>query len=231
MIDPNAIRSFFGDIAPRYDNANAVLSFNLHKGWNKKLVKETTKNNPEVLLDLCAGTGEIAYLWLKNQTDLKKAILLDFCPEMLDIAKQRRPKKHRLSYIVGDAQAIPIPDHCVDAVSVAYGIRNVKSPKTCFKEVMRVLKPGGTFGILELTEPQNPIIKAGHRLYLEKILPVLGGMITKKPDAYKYLSSSIQAFVKPQVLVESLKEAGFQNIKVTSLTFGISHLITATKEV
>lgn len=220
----------FGAIASRYDAANSILSFNLHKSWNKRLAKSVEANNPSTLLDLCAGTGEIAYAWLKRQKEEKTAILLDFCPEMLDIAQKRAPKGHKLSFIEGDAQEIPLPANSVDAVTVAYGIRNVKTPLACFKEVNRTLKPGGVFSILELTEPKNSLLRWGHNLYLNRILPTLGGWITKNPEAYRYLSQSIQAFVRPDVLKEELAETGFTEIQVVPLTCGIAHLITCKKQ-
>ena len=226
---PETIKSMFGEIAPKYDAANAILSFGLHKFWNRRLAKSADKNNPEILLDLCAGTGEIAYLWLKRQKTLKTAILLDFCPEMLDIAATRAPKNHELSFIEGDAQNLPIPDNSVDAITIAYGIRNVSEPKLCFQEVFRTLKPNGSFSILELTEPNHSWLRWGHTIYLNKLLPFLGGIITRKPQAYRYLSSSIQAFVRPEVLTEHLNQIGFKNIKAEPLSGGIAHLITCNK--
>lgn len=223
------IRAMFGEIAPRYDAANALLSLNLHKNWNRALVKKTTLNDPSCLLDLCAGTGEIANIWLEKQKFSKKAILLDFCAEMLAIAEAKPKGIHDVKFIQGDAMEIPLKDNSVDAITVAYGIRNVSHPSRCFQEAYRTLSPDGTFGILELTEPSNGIVRAGHKLYLNYVLPFLGGIITKKPDAYKYLSSSIQAFVKPAVLMEELKEAGFKDIQCQALTFGIAHIITARK--
>lgn len=227
--DPETIKTMFGAIAPRYDNANLFLSLGLHNLWNRKLVQSADKGSPKVLLDLCAGTGEITYRWLKGKKELKKAILLDFCPEMLDMAQKRSFGTHEISFIEGDAQAIPLPANTIDAVTIAYGIRNVKDPIKCFQEVYRVLKPGGSFSILELTEPKNPLIRFSHRLYLNHILPKLGGLLTQKPEAYRYLSSSIQAFVHPTVLTDNLNTLGFHNLKATPLSCGIAHLITCQK--
>lgn len=229
MTNPQAIQKMFGAIAPKYDCANAFLSLNLHKIWNRKLVNKASTHNPTILLDLCAGTGEIAYLWLKKAQSKKAAILLDFCPEMLKIAKDRKPQGHQISFLTADAQAIPMPNSTVDAITIAYGIRNVKNPDKCFQEAFRVLRPGGTFAILELTQPNNRLLRIGHKLYLEKILPILGGILTRKPDAYRYLSTSIQSFVKPAELIHSLSQAGFHTIQATPLTFGVAHIITAKK--
>jgi demethylmenaquinone methyltransferase/2-methoxy-6-polyprenyl-1,4-benzoquinol methylase len=148
---------------------------------------------------------------------------------MLEVAKKRAVAKHKLKFIQGDAQKIPLPDHSVEHVTVAYGIRNVKDPSLCFKEVHRVLKPNGTFNILELTEPDNKIIRTGHRLYLTKILPFMGGLITANPSAYSYLSSSIQNFVKPCHLKKLLEESGFKNVTLEPLNFGVAHILRAAK--
>ncbi len=227
--DPNTIKLMFGAIAKRYDFVNGVLSFNLHKIWNKKLIQHTFSQNPATFLDLCAGTGEIAYTWLKTTKTPKKGYLVDFCKEMLDCARERAPKNHDLELIVADAQAIPLPDSSVEAVSVAYGIRNVKDPSLCFREVNRVLQPNGLFGILELTEPKNQIIAYLHRFYLTKALPFFGGLLTTNPKAYSYLSKSIQNFSKPTEIKEKLEKAGFTQVEIIPLTFGIAHIILAKK--
>lgn len=228
--DPNTIKRMFGLIAKRYDFVNGVLSLNLHKSWNRKLVAHTFSENPSTILDLCAGTGEIAFTWLKKVPSRKKAYLIDFCKEMLDQVKERDPLNHDIEIIVGDAQEIPLSDKSVEAVSVAYGIRNVKDPALCFREVHRVLLPGGTFGILELTEPKNKLLRGLHGFYLSKMLPFFGGLLTANPKAYSYLSNSIQSFSKPAELKDKLEKAGFTDIQIKPMTFGIAHLITAKKK-
>jgi demethylmenaquinone methyltransferase/2-methoxy-6-polyprenyl-1,4-benzoquinol methylase len=224
-----SLQKMFGEISGRYDFTNRVLSFNLHKSWNRKLVDTLAKSDIATLLDLCAGTGEIAYSWLKRQAEPKKAILLDFSPEMLAIAKTRKPPNHEIILLHADAQAIPLPDQSVEAIALAYGIRNVPNPPRCLLEAYRVLKPGGTLAILELTEPQNPLLAPLHRFYLNHLLPRLGGWLSGKTEAYRYLSKSIQAFIKPDVLAKQLKAAGFASTEQTPLTFGIAHLISAKK--
>lgn len=229
--EPDTIQKMFGSIASQYDFTNGILSFQIHRYWNSKLLKNTLQTPPATLLDLCAGTGEIGYTWLKKEKTPRTVYFVDFCQEMLDVAeKRKKPSEHILHYIQGDAQAIPLPSHSVDAVVVAYGIRNVKNPPLCFEEVHRVLKPGGQFGILELTEPKNALLRSLHRFYLTKALPVLGGWITSNKAAYKYLSTSIQTFVKPKELASQLEKAGFQTPTLHPLTGGIAHIITATKK-
>lgn len=227
--EPTTIQTLFGTIAPYYDKANAVLSLGFHKRWNRALVKALSKNTPSSLLDLCAGTGEIAFDFLKyNPTS--SAILLDFCPEMLEVAAKKGTRfKERFSLVVGDAQHVPLSNTCVDAVSVAYGIRNVQNPESCFKEVYRVLNPGGMFAILELTRPNNFLLRAGHAVYLKTLLPILGKWVAKDQNAYHYLSQSIQSFVSPHELAKSLSLTGFSSVALQPLMLGIATLILARK--
>lgn len=222
------VQALFGKIADRYDLTNGILSFQIHRIWNQKL---TNSLKGETLLDLCAGTGEIAYRWLKTSKNSKNAILLDFCPEMLKIAESKRSpfetKGHKLQFIQADAAKIPLLNHSVDCVSVAYGVRNVCDLPSCFNEVHRVLKPGGTFSILELTEPNNRALKSLHRFYLNRFLPTLGGLMTQQKDAYDYLSKSIQEFIEPEKIALELKSKGFEKVTISPLMGGIATLISS----
>lgn len=228
--DGSAVKTLFGKIAKQYDTTNAILSFQMHTLWNQKLVHSV---KGPILLDLCAGTGEIAYRFLKKQHTPQQVILLDFCPEMLEIAKTKKhvfeQQGHTLQFIQADAASIPLADNSVDSVSIAYGIRNVVDRTSCLKEVHRVLKPGGTFSILELTEPKRPLLAKLHRFYLNRLLPKIGGFLTKEKEAYQYLSNSIQEFIKPEELKKSLLAASFRDISVLPLTFGIATLIQSKK--
>lgn len=235
---PETIQNMFGSIAKSYDRTNAILSFQLHRLWNPKLIHATIQKNSLaetfVLADLCCGTGAISLPWLKSQKIPQQAFLVDFCAEMLACAKEKATdlkldQVHSLNYINADVQAMPLQPCSVDYATMAYGIRNVESPEKCFQEVYRILKKNGSFGILELTEPQNFFLRKGHRLYLNKALPILGKLFAKNSEAYKYLSQSIQAFVKPYELKLLLEKAGFSSIQVRPLSFGIATLLIAHK--
>jgi demethylmenaquinone methyltransferase/2-methoxy-6-polyprenyl-1,4-benzoquinol methylase len=229
--DPVAIREMFGSIAKRYDLANSILSFQLHQRWNRRLIRLLEAKN--TLLDLCAGTGKIAFGWLKLQKCSKKVILLDLCQEMLDVAAcQAEPytaQGHDIQYMQADAASIPLPSSSVDAISMAYGIRNVQDPPAAFREAYRVLNPGGKLAILELTEPSSKWIRSLHRIYLSHVLPFLGGLITGQKEAYQYLARSIPAFSKPEAIKDQLLGSGFHSIDIHPLACGIATLISATK--
>lgn len=232
---PETIQAMFGSIAKSYDRTNAVLSFQLHKIWNKKLVQCVMgSDDPNTLLDLCCGTGEISFAFLRQSQASCNVHMLDFCAEMLQCAKEKArvtnlDQQHQLNYIQADAQDIPLPDASVDRVTVAYGIRNVANPAVCSQEVFRVLRPGGTFGILELTQPQNPFLRFGHQIYLRTLLPVLGWCFSANQEAYQYLCNSINGFIKPVELERILLDAGFQKTARIPLSGGIATILLATK--
>jgi len=232
--NPETIQKMFGSIAKQYDRTNAVLSFNLHRYWNQSLIKAVQSDRPmKQYLDLCAGTGEIAFTFLSQRQTPVEAFLLDFSEEMLSCAQAKEKenpfKQHRIQYIQADAQEIPLPSNSIDCVTIAYGIRNVKNPKACVEEVLRVLRPGGSFAILELTQPDNPIMKLGHKIYLKTILPVVGKVIATNKEAYRYLCNSIQAFTPPAQLESTLKEVGFEKTAQKPLTGGIATIISGSK--
>lgn len=233
--DPHRIKEMFGSIAKNYDRTNAILSFQLHKHWNSNLVKQVTSNqNSMTLLDLCCGTGDIAFQFLKKSKTPKSAILVDFCPEMLECAKDKALRlnlsHHQIKYLQADVQNIPLENQLVSMATMAYGIRNVKNPVQCFQEVHRILKPGGIFGILELTQPTSPLIRLGHSFYLRLILPLFGKLLTSNQDAYQYLSKSIHQFTPPSQLENQLTEIGFKHTLQTPLALGIATIILAQKE-
>ncbi len=225
---PETIQAMFASIAPNYDRANTTFSFGLHKKWNQKLIKSI--GNPKLLLDLCAGTGEIAFGYLARQPEAK-AILLDFCPEMLAVAKSKGSAyEGRFSVVEADAQILPIESDSVDAVTISYGIRNVQDPLKCFKEVKRVLKEGGKFAILELTRPSSPLLRFSHRVYLRTLLPLLGRLAAKNIEAYRYLSKSVEGFASPSELEKKIIESGLKPVKKTSLMGGLATILVAERD-
>lgn len=232
--DPQSIQALFGSIAKKYDRANAILSLRMHKHWNEKLVNEVGIHlHSSTFLDLCCGTGDIAFSYLKKASSPKKAILVDFCAEMLacaqEKAEQLKLNQHHIKYLQADVQQIPLPDSHVSIATIAYGIRNVQNPERCFQEVHRILKPGGIFGILELTQPTQPMIKFGHRIYLRYLLPLLGNWVTSNREAYQYLCQSIQQFIPPSQLEKMLQQADFKHISRISLAGGIATILLARK--
>ncbi len=225
--NPITIRALFNSIAPRYDFGNAILSGYLHHLWNRRLVALALANSPKVILDLCAGTGEITKRMLKKATNARYH-LVDFSEEMLAIAKETISYT-QASFYQADAQELPLEDASIDAVTIAYGIRNVQDRSRCFKELYRVLKPGGRVCIAELTRPEPPLLKALHSFYLKTMVPLIGRAITANEQAYKYLCTSIESFIVPDELVKEQMIAGFSRCRVYPQTGGIATLFTAEK--
>lgn len=232
--DPKTIENMFDNIAPQYDFANSLMSLNLHKGWNEKLAKTVLADgSPKRYLDICCGTGEIAFNLLKHVDYECEAFLLDFSEKMLDCAKAKAgtlpQKQHQMHYLRADAQQIPLPSDSIDAATIAYGIRNVQNPEKCIREVYRVLRKGASFAILELTQPNNQVLKFGHKLYMKAFLPMIGKYVTADRDAYQYLCGSIQEFLKPSDLENLLKKIGYQNTRIQPLTLGVATIIKGQK--
>lgn len=233
--DPSSVQSMFSSIAPQYDRTNLINSLGLNKYWNSQLVKHSLSIAPEgPLLDLCCGTGEITYQFLKKSLNPKKVHLIDFSDQMLVVAKQRAEKlemaqKHKLIFTQGDAQDIPLDNASIAGVSIAYGIRNVLDTEKCLKDVFRVLQPGGVCGILELTRPKNKVMGGLHALYLRTVLPLVGKIFASNKEAYQYLNETIGAFMEPEEIARLMKNNGFSQVQTIPLSFGIAHLIVARK--
>lgn len=233
--EPQTIQTLFNTIAPRYDLTNQVVSFSLHKYWNHALVKKILKDRSNTTyLDLCAGTGDIAFDYLATKKNPCTAYLIDFSHEMLEQAKIKEKKlsfeHHSIHYLETDVQAISLPDKSADCISMAYGIRNVQNTQACIKEVYRLLKPQGVFGILELTRPTHPLLRFGHQMYLKNFLPLVGKLLTRNKEAYYYLCQSIDSFIAPGDIAKIMQEEGFVNTRCYPLTGGIATLIIGYKE-
>jgi demethylmenaquinone methyltransferase/2-methoxy-6-polyprenyl-1,4-benzoquinol methylase len=232
---PQTIQAMFNSIADHYDLANVVLSFSLYKRWNKALIRHVLKpSSPLVFLDLCAGTGEIAFQYLRTLPTSCHAYLIDFSSDMLEQAKRKAtslsfPAPHTLSYLEANVQELPLPDQLADCATMAYGMRNVQQPARCLQDVFRVLKPGGCFGVLELTRPTNRLLRLGHQLYLRTFLPLVGKWLTANQQAYQYLCQSIHTFIAPQELENLFVAQGFVHTQRHSLAGGIATLIIGYK--
>jgi len=197
------------------------------------LIEQTLDRNNSCLLDLCSGTGSVAYKYLLREKERTRVILLDFSPSMLIASRKRAERlglieKHEIQWLLADAQQIPLLDESVDRVTLAYGIRNIPNPHQCLKEIYRVLTPKGRLGILELTRPKQPWLHRCHQLYLKTAIPLLG-YITGHREAYKHLSNSVASFAEPIQLLERCHRVGSFTTNMIPLSMGIAHLIIADK--
>lgn len=205
-----AVRGMFASIARRYDLLNRLLSLGLDQRWRAALVGRLPPLAAgERVLDLCTGTGDVAFA-LRQALPAHVVVLgADFCEEMVALAPgKQRPGGHP-SWLVGDALALPFPDRSFGAVSVAFGLRNVQDTDGGLHEMARVLRPGGRLLVLEFSRPENRLFAPFYRLYLFRILPVVGRLLSgSRIDAYRYLPESVWAWPTPPELASRMAAAG-----------------------
>jgi demethylmenaquinone methyltransferase / 2-methoxy-6-polyprenyl-1,4-benzoquinol methylase len=236
---PSRIASMFDAIAGRYDLLNHLLSLGLDRRWRARAVAELGLSEGDRLLDLCTGTGDLAITAAVRRdsgaTGLSgpsRVIGVDFAAAMLAIAHDKvraRGLTARIPLVRGDATSLPLASGSCDAASIGFGIRNVDRPERAIAELVRVLRPGGRLAILEFGFPRIPGVRALYRLYLRRLLPLIGRTISRHGDAYSYLPASVEAFQSPQAFSRLLESAGFTAVRAVPLTLGIVYLFMATR--
>ncbi len=217
------VRTIFSEIAPRYDLLNHVLSLNIDRAWRRKAVNllNWTAAPAGRFLDACAGTFDLS-LELARRSGFKgRVVASDFAQPML-VAGQSKLSGAAVAPVCGDSLRLPFPDASFDGATVGFGVRNLADLARGFSEFRRVLKPGSRLIILEFTVPPNSLVKAGYMLYFNKVLPLVGRIVSGHPWAYTYLPESVKEFPGPDRLVEMLREAGFSNAGYRLVTFGIA---------
>ena len=232
MTDPEAVNSMFGRIAGRYDLANRLLSGGIDIWWRQRLVAAVRARTPATILDLATGSGDVAFA-LSRALPAKAAILgMDFCQPMLDAAavkkKSAPPRYGNVTFQLGDGLALPLPAASFDAVTIAFGLRNLADRARGLREMHRVLRPGGHLAVLEFSQPQRwfrPI----YYFYLRNLLPLAAGMLTGDRAAYTYLNHTIEEFPHRAALSAEISQAGFTAVSATGLTAGIVALHQGTK--
>lgn len=226
------IIEMFDKIAPSYDLANRVLSFGVDVQWRKegciKTIERLKKDSGLRVADLACGTGDMLLHWQNHLHRDCEFLGIDPSCEMLEVAKK---KVQNASFIQAQAQEIPLESESVDIVSIAYGLRNVCHYQEALKEFYRILKKGGVLMILEFTHNPSPnLLEKGAKFYTQKILPLIGGLISKNLKAYQYLPHSIEAFASTKELREELEKVGFSQVWSKSYSAKLSTLFLATKE-
>ncbi|WP_298239284.1 bifunctional demethylmenaquinone methyltransferase/2-methoxy-6-polyprenyl-1,4-benzoquinol methylase UbiE [uncultured Algibacter sp.] len=225
------VTKMFDTISGDYDGLNRVISFGIDVKWRKKVVKIVKESNPETVLDIATGTGDLAINLAK--TNAEKIIGLDISSGMLDIGKEKIKKKNlesKIDMVLGDSENMPFEDNSFDAITVAFGIRNFETLEKGLKEILRVLKPNGTFVILETSMPNKTPYKQGYNFYTKNILPLIGRLFSKDRSAYKYLCESASVFPYGEALNNILRKIGFINVKDFPQTFGVATIYTSSKQ-
>ena len=222
-----AIRTMFDRIAPRYDLLNHVLSGGIDVRWRRRCIDAVGGRR---LLDVCSGTGDLLIEFLR-QDPARTGVGVDLSVEMLALGRtklRRNALDGRGRMLAGDAEELPVAGARFDAVTVAFGIRNVGDPRAALREMARVLRPGGRAAVLEFSTPRGAL-GAAYRLYSAHVLPRIGGWISGDPDAYAYLPESIARFPAPAQFGALMTEAGFARVHWRPLTGGIAHLYIGEK--
>jgi demethylmenaquinone methyltransferase/2-methoxy-6-polyprenyl-1,4-benzoquinol methylase len=217
------VRAVFDSVAPRYDLMNDLMSLGVHRAWKHLFVTALDPRPRHLLLDLAGGTGDISLRWLRRGGG--PAILSDINRSMLRIGVDRAIEQGLISGLlplVTDAEQLPLPDRCVDRVSIAFGLRNCTDKAQVLREARRVLKPGGRFLCLEFSRLQVAVLQPLYDAWSFKVLPRLGRMAAGDSDSYVYLAESIRTFPDQARLAAMLSEAGFSRVTVRDLSGGIA---------
>jgi demethylmenaquinone methyltransferase/2-methoxy-6-polyprenyl-1,4-benzoquinol methylase len=224
------VTEMFDTISNEYDGLNRVISFGIDVKWRNKVVKIVSQKQPENILDIATGTGDLAINLAS--TNAKEIIGLDISNGMLEVGRKKIVTKKLekiISMIIGDSENLPFDDNTFDAITVAFGIRNFENLEKGLSEILRVLKPNGIFVILETSVPTNPIYKFGYNIYSKFILPTIGKLFSKDKIAYNYLSESASVFPYGEELNNILRKIGFINVEDKPQTMGVATIYTASK--
>ncbi|MSP64693.1 MAG: bifunctional demethylmenaquinone methyltransferase/2-methoxy-6-polyprenyl-1,4-benzoquinol methylase UbiE [Ignavibacteria bacterium] len=225
------VANMFNRIANRYDLLNHLLSANIDKLWRRKAILKLSNDNPKIILDVATGTGDMAIMILKYLHP-EKIVGVDISTNMLEFGK-KKIETLKLQNIIqleeGDCESLKYSSNSFDAVTVAFGVRNFENLIKGLQEINRVLKVGGKVIILEFSKPKNIFIKQFYNFYLSVIIPSVGKILSKSNEAYKYLGESVLAFPEGDSFLKVLSEAGFSDVKLQTLSFGISTIYIAKK--
>lgn len=223
----------FNTVAKRYDFMNSLLSFGIHHMWKRTAVRMLALKEGDRVLDVCAGTGDLAILAGRRLGVSGLTVLYDFNRDMMEAGREKVTGSDcagKLVYTQGDAEKIAFPDQCFDAAMVGFGIRNLTRMRAGFEEMYRVLKPGGKMMCLEFSKPTATLFRWLYDFYSFHIMPFLGDLITGSRTAYTHLPESIRTFPLPDALSSMLSEVGFSSVTYRSLTNGIAVIHVAKKE-
>lgn len=225
------VRGVFGSVASKYDLMNDAMSLGIHRVWKDAMMDWLAPRAGQRLLDVAGGTGDISFRFLKRAGEAY-ATVLDLTEEMLVEGRKRAEAERladRLTWVVGDAMALPFADASFDVYTVSFGIRNMTDPQQVLDEAFRVLRPGGRLMVLEFSQVPNELLRKVYDLYSFHIIPRLGQAIARDRDSYQYLVESIRRFPDQETFLGMLRKAGFENAAYRNLTFGVACLHSGWK--
>ncbi len=222
------VRDMFAQIAPRYDLMNHLLSLGIDIRWRRRVLRELRLDGRLPILDCCTGTGDLALMLAAKVSGRVKVFGSDFCAPMLDLAKQKHLQQRPelpIEFLEADSQHLPFDDHCFQAVTVAFGLRNVQDTDAGLREMVRVCAPGGEVAVLEFSSPTLPGLRQAYQAYFRHVLPRIGQRLAKNDrGAYEYLPNSVIEFPSGRALAERMEQAGLCDVRIITLTFGVASL-------
>lgn len=224
------VEQMFDSIAPAYDLMNRAMTLGIDRLWRARAVGMLRKLNPARVLDVATGTGDLAIL-LARKLPGASITGVDLSSGMIAVGERKVRNaglSDRVSLQVADCLSLPFEDGSFDCITVAYGVRNFANLLDGYREMRRVLRPGGTLCVIELATPVNQVVKPLYKLYTRGIIPALGRMVSKDARAYSYLPESIAAVAQRREMCELMQSAGFADTRFVPLTFGVCCIYTAT---
>lgn len=224
------VREMFRQIAPRYDAMNHILSMNIDRLWRRRAVRALRLAGDAPVLDVCTGTGDLALAIARSRGSSLPVVGCDFCHEMLAIGRTKSNPRQRVSFLEGDAQDLPFPDDQFQAVTVAFGLRNVADTDRGLQEMVRVCRPGGQVLVLEFSQPQAPGLRQAYGFYFRHVLPRIGQLLARNNhSAYRYLPESVGQFPCGPALLRRMEAAGLRETHFRPLTLGVATLYEGVK--
>ena len=217
-----AVREMFDNIAPRYDLVNRIMTLRLDVAWRRRTVGELALPAGSLVADLACGTGDLCRELARLG---HHRIGFDFSMGMLRAASAG---DGAAPLVNADVLALPLSDGALDGATCGFALRNLTAVPPLFVELARVLRSGGRIGLLEVDSPANPVLRWGHGLYFDRVVPLIGAVLSDR-DAYRYLPESVAYLPRPEELIAGLRSAGFVDVRRHRLSAGIAQLITATR--
>ena len=226
------VREMFDNIAPSYDKLNHVLSMNVDKLWRRHALREIVDGSAQRILDVACGTGDSAISIAKAAGEGSTVTGVDISEGMMSLVEGKAKKagvEDCIDLKVADGEALPYEDGVFDRVTCAFGIRNFEHKEKGLSEFLRVLKPGGKAVILELSVPQNRLVRWAYDLYFTRLLPRIGGAVSGDKTAYRYLPASVHQFPSPQAFCRMMETAGFRAVRCRTFTFGLCRMFVGER--
>ncbi|MBR2169873.1 MAG: bifunctional demethylmenaquinone methyltransferase/2-methoxy-6-polyprenyl-1,4-benzoquinol methylase UbiE [Alistipes sp.] len=225
------VQRMFDNIAPTYDRLNHLFSLSIDKAWRRRVMRKVRRMNPERILDLATGTGDLAIKMSKRMPHAK-IMGVDLSENMLAIAAEkvrRQGLEDHVALYQGDAENLDLGDGVMDVVTVAFGVRNFGNIEQGLREIWRVLASGGHLVVLEFSTPRNFLVRKAYQLYSNHVMKPVGGLVSHDRRAYDYLPDSIVEFPEPNKFLDILRQVGFDECRRHSQSFGIAQIYIARK--